>query len=333
MSGSREPTLVRAINRALGEEMERDERVLLLGLDIGRQGGVFGATRGLYDRFGAKRILDMPISEAGYTGAAIGLAIEGFRPIVEIQFADFVTVAFDQIATVAAKLHYLTAGRLRVPLVVRLPYGANLAGQGYMTGAGPHHSQSPEAWFCHLAGVKVVMPSCPSDALGLLKAAARDDNPVVFLEPKALYFTAREPLPDGDYVIPLGRAKTCRTGRDVTVIATGATVRLALDAAEQLAVENIDVEVIDPRTLVPLDVETLVGSVERTGRAVIVHEAPLTGGFGAEIAALLAERAFPHLRGPIKRVCGRDMPVPNGLAARAALPGSDRIAAAVRQLV
>jgi pyruvate/2-oxoglutarate/acetoin dehydrogenase E1 component len=331
--GSPGSTLVRAINRALAEEMERDEKVLVIGLDVGRQGGIFSATRGLHARFGSTRVLDMPISEAGYTGAAIGLAIEGFRPIVEIQFADFVTVAFDQIATVAAKIFYLTAGRLHVPLVVRLPYGANLAGQGYMTAAGPHHSQSLEAWFCHLAGVRVVMPSTPADALGLLKSAIRDDNPVLFFEPKALYFERGDSLPPAGHLVPLGQAVIRRAGDDATIIATGATVAPATAVANRLAAEGISIEVIDPRTLVPLDRATIIGSVTRTGRAVIVHEAPRTGGYGGEIAAILAEEAFASLRAPIIRVCGRDMPVPNGLAARASLPGEARIEAALRRVL
>jgi pyruvate dehydrogenase E1 component beta subunit len=323
---------VQAINRALHEEMERDPNVLAIGLDIARQGGLFGATRELLERFGPERVIDTPISEAGYTGAAIGLAMEGLRPVVEMQFADFVTVAFDQLSTVAAKLHFMTRGTTRVPLVVRLPYGVNVSGEGYMTGAGPHHSQSPEAWFCHVAGLKVAMPSTPADALGLLKSSIRDDDPVMFFEQKGLYFSASEELPEGEHLVPLGRADVKREGRDVTVIATGAIVQLALAVAGRLAREGISVEVLDPRTLVPLDREALFASVSKTGCAVITHEAPQTAGFGAEIAALLSEHVFDALRAPVRRVCALDMPVPAGTLARAALPTEQRIEAAVREL-
>ena len=321
---------VQAINRALREEMERDSDVVLIGLDIGRQGGLFGATRGVYERFGAERVIDTPISEAGYTGAAIGMAMEGLRPVVEMQFADFVTVAFDQLSTVAAKMHFMTRGAVSVPLVVRLPYGVNVTGEGYMTGAGPHHSQSPEAWFCHVAGLKVVMPSSPSDALGLLKAAIRDDNPVMFFEQKGLYYTSSEELPEGEHIVPLGKAAVVREGSDVSVIATGATVVLARAVAERLQADGISVEVVDPRTLVPLDTETLLASAAKTGRVVITHEAPLTAGFGGEIAALIAEHAFESLKAPIRRVCSLDMPVPAGTLAGASVPTEDRIEAAVR---
>jgi pyruvate dehydrogenase E1 component beta subunit len=261
------------------------------------------------------------------------MALEGLRPVVEMQFADFVTVAFDQISTVAAKMHYLSGGLLKVPLVVRLPYGVNVTGEGYMTGAGPHHSQSPEAWFCHIAGLKVVMPSTPADALGLLKSAIRDDDPVMFFEQKGLYFTAREDLPEAEHVVPIGVADVKRAGTDATVIATGAMVTLALSVAERLASEGISLEVLDPRTLVPLDREAIAKSVAKTGRVLITHEAPLTGGVGGEIAAVIAEEAFGSLRAPIKRVCGRDMPVPAGLGARAALPTEERIEAGIRELL
>jgi pyruvate/2-oxoglutarate/acetoin dehydrogenase E1 component len=324
---------LRAINRALREEMARDPAVLIIGLDVGIQGGIFGATRGLYAEFGADRVVDTPISEAGYTGAAIGMAMEGLRPVVEMQFADFVTVAFDQLTTVAAKMHYLTRGRRRVPLVVRMPFGANISGQGYMTGAGPHHSQSLEAWFCHMAGMKVVMPSTPADALGLLKTSIRDDSPVMFFEQKAMYYSVREDLPDGEHLVPLGRADVKRHGTDVTIIATGATVHQALAVAERLASSHVSVEVVDPRTLVPLDRDAILASAVKTGRVVITHEAPTTGGFGAEIAALIAEEAFDALKAPIKRVGARDMPVPAGLAARAALPSEARIEKAVRDVL
>jgi pyruvate/2-oxoglutarate/acetoin dehydrogenase E1 component len=325
---------LRAINRALHEEMARDGSVVVVGLDVGPQGGVFGATRGLFDRFGPDRVLDMPISEAGYTGAAIGLAMEGLRPVVEMQFSDFVTVAFDQLATLAAKMHYLTSGRARVPMVVRMPYGANIAGHGYMTGAGPHHSQSLEAWFCHLAGMKVVMPATPADALGLLKAAIRDDGPVMFFEHKALYYTLRADLEPGDSPpVPIGEARIARPGRDVTIATFGAMVHLATAVSERLRHEAVDVEVVDLRTLVPLDLQTLLDSVRRTGRLVVVHEAPLTGGFGGEIVALIVQHAFDVLEAAPVRVAARDMPVPAGPAARASLPSEARIEAAVREVL
>jgi acetoin:2,6-dichlorophenolindophenol oxidoreductase subunit beta len=328
-----ETLYVQAINRALHEEMERDESVLAIGLDIGRQGGLFGATRGLYEQFGPNRVIDTPISEAGYTGAAIGMAMEGMRPVVEMQFADFVTVAFDQITTVASKMHFMTRGAKQVPLVVRMPYGVNVSGEGYMTGAGPHHSQSPEAWFCHCAGLKVVMPSTPGDALGLLKSAIRDNNPVMFFEQKGLYFTQREDLQESEHIVPLGKADVKRPGDDVTVIATGAMVGLTLSVAGRLASEGISVEVLDPRTLVPLDREAIVASAAKTGRVVVTHEAPETGGFGAEIAAVVADGAFSSLKAPVKRACARDMPVPAGLTARAALPGEATIEAAIREVL
>lgn len=337
MPADRQPregtSYLRAINQALHAEMERDANVVVIGLDVGRQGGIFGATRGLYERFGSDRVIDAPISEAGYTGAAIGMAMEGLRPVVEMQFADFATVAFDQLATVAAKMFYLTRGRTRVPMVVRMPYGANVPGGGYMTGGGPHHSQSTEAWFCHLAGMKVVMPSTPADALGLLRSAIRDDGPVMFFEQKALYFTARQSLPDDDHLVPLGKADVKREGTEVTLIATGALVHTALAVAQKLSGESIDIEVLDPRTLVPLDHEAVRRSISKTGRVVITHEAPQTAGFGAEIAAWIAEHAFDRLRAPVKRVCARDMPVPAGLAARAALPSEARIETAILEVL
>jgi pyruvate/2-oxoglutarate/acetoin dehydrogenase E1 component len=324
---------VQAINRALHEEMERDPNVVVIGLDVGKQGGLFGATRGLYEKFGPQRVMDTPISEAGYTGAAIGMAMEGLRPVVEMQFADFVTVAFDQLTTVAAKMHFMTRGGVRVPLVVRMPYGVNVSGEGYMTGAGPHHSQSPEAWFCHVAGLKVVMPSSPANALGLLKAAIRDDNPVMFFEQKGLYYSSSAELPDGEHVVPIGSAEVVRAGTDATVIATGAMVQLALAVAGRLQGEGISIEVVDPRTLVPLDRETLLASAARTGRVVITHEAPQTAGFGAEIAALIAEEGFESLEAPVRRVCALDMPVPAGTLARASMPSEERIEAALRDVL
>lgn len=326
-----EMTFANALNRALREEMERDPSVLLIGLDIAVLGGIFGVTKGLVDRFGRERVIDTPISEAGYTGAAVGMAMEGLRPVVEIQFADFVTVAFDQITTVAAKMHYLTGGKINVPIVVRLPYGVNLSG-GYMTGGGPHHSQSLEAWFCHCAGLKVVMPSTPKDALGLMKSAIRDNNPVIFCEQKGLYGTSEE-IDDEEYLVPLGSAAIRREGSDATIIATGVTVGMAMNVAERLAPEGISVEVIDPRTLIPLDKPAILTSVAKTGRVVITQEAAQTMGFCAEIAAIIAENAFASLKAPVRRVGALDMPIPVGAAARGMLPTEDRIEKAVRSVL
>jgi pyruvate dehydrogenase E1 component beta subunit len=320
-------TFANALNRALREEMERDASVLLIGLDIGRLGGIFGVSKGLLDRFGPERVIDTPISEAGFTGAAVGMAMEGLRPVVEIQFADFVTVAFDQITTVASKMYYLTGGSVRVPMVIRLPYGVNMSG-GYMTGGGPHHSQSPEAWFCHCAGLKVVMPSTASDALGLMKSAIRDDSPVAFFEQKGLYGLSEE-VPDGEHLVPLGSAAIRREGSDATIVATGVTVGMALSVAERLARQGISIEVVDPRSLVPLDTKTILASVGKTGRVVVVQEAARSGGFCAEIAAILAEEAFADLKAPVRRVGALDMPIPSGEGARGMLPTEERIEKAV----
>jgi pyruvate dehydrogenase E1 component beta subunit len=311
--------------------MERDPTVLMIGLDIGRLGGIFGVTKGLLDKFGRDRVIDTPISETGFTGAAVGMAMEGLRPVVEIQFADFVTVTFDQITTVAAKMYYLTGGKVNVPMVIRLPYGVNMSG-GYMTGAGPHHSQSLEAWFCHCAGLKVVMPSSAADAMGLMKAAIRDNNSVVFCEQKGLYFVPEE-IPDGDHVVPLSSASVKREGKDMTIVATGVTVGMALRVADRLAMESISVEVIDPRTLIPLDTKTIFASVSKTGRVVITQEASTTMGFCSEVAAVIADGAFASLKAPIRRVGALDMPIPAGDAAMGMLPTESRIEGAVRSVL
>jgi pyruvate dehydrogenase E1 component beta subunit len=324
-------TFAGALNRALREEMERDPTVLMIGLDIARLGGIFGVTKGLMDKFGRDRVIDTPISETGFTGAAVGMAMEGLRPVVEIQFADFVTVTFDQITTVASKMHYLTNGTVNVPMVVRLPYGVNMAG-GYMTAAGPHHSQSLEAWFCHCAGLKVVMPSSAADAYGLMKAAIRDNNPVVFCEQKGLYFVSEE-IPDGEHIVPLSSAAVKREGKDVTVVATGVTVNMALKVADKLAKKGISVEVIDPRTLIPLDTKTIFASVKKTGRVIITQEASQTMGFCSEVAAVIADGAFSSLKAPVKRVGALDMPIPAGDEARGMLPSEERIESAVQAVL
>jgi pyruvate dehydrogenase E1 component beta subunit len=230
-------------------------------------------------------------------------------------------------------MHFMTRGAVNVPLVVRLPYGINVSGEGYMTGAGPHHSQSPEAWFCHVAGLKVVMPSTPADALGLLKSAIRDENPVMYFEQKGLYYASSEELPEGEHLVPIGSAEVKRPGTDVSLIATGAMVGLATSVADRLQGDGISVEVVDPRTLVPLDRETLLASVAKTGRVVITHEAPLTGGFGGEIAAVIAEEGFSSLKAPVKRVCALDMPIPAGQMVRASMPTAERIQSAIREVL
>ncbi|WP_029429932.1 alpha-ketoacid dehydrogenase subunit beta [Blastococcus sp. URHD0036] len=322
-----------AIGEAHAQEMARDESVVLLGIDVGPLGGLFGTTRGLHERFGPERVIEFPISETGYTGTGIGMAIEGFRPIIEMQMADFVTVALDQVMTTMSKEYAVTGGGNRLPIVVRLPFGTNLSGEGYMGGAGPAHSQSHEAWFCHSPGLVVVMPSSPADALGLLKAAVRCDDPVVFMEQKGMYSTVSGEVPDGDHLVPIGEASVVRRGDDVTVVALGAMVPVAVTVAEQLAAEGISVEVVDPRTLVPLDEPTLLTSVRKTGRAVITHEAHRTGGFGAEIAAVLAEKAFSSLRAPVVRCAALDVPIPAGDDALRVLPGPRDLAESIRRVL
>ena len=296
-------TLLQAINQALREEMRRDERIVLLGEDVGRLGGVFRVTEGLQAEFGEERVVDTPLNEVGIIGAAIGMAMTGIRPVAEMQFADFIYPAFDQIVNELAKVRYRSGGQFSAPVVVRTPYGAGVRG-------GHYHSQSPEAYFVHTAGLQVVIPSKPRDARGLLKAAIRGDDPVIFMEPKRLYRSVKEELSDADEVIPIGVARVAREGSDVTLLAYGAMVPPCLDAAQQMAKGGAELEVIDLRTLWPLDIETVVGSVRKTGRVVIVHEAPRACGYGAELAAQISERAIEYLQAPIVRVTGLDTPVP-----------------------
>lgn len=299
----KELTLSQAINEALAEEMERDPRVFLIGEDIGPHGGAFGVTKGLWQRFGPAQIKQTPISEAAIAGAAVGAALVGARPVAELMYIDFVTIAMDQIVNQGAKVKYMFGGKARVPMVLRAPFGAGRANAG-------QHSQSLEAWLCHVPGLKVVMPSTPADGKGLLKSAIRDDNLVIVLENKHLYFQ-KGPVPDEEYTIPLGVAEVKRPGRDVTVVATGRMVQVALAAAESMAADGIEVEVIDPRTLWPLDRETIIRSVMKTGRLVTVHEAVRSFGYGAEIAAMIAEsEAFDYLDAPIQRVAAPEVPVP-----------------------
>lgn len=296
-------TYAEAIREALREEMERDERVFCLGEDIGgKYGGDFGVTGNLWEIFGDERIRNTPISEAAIIGAAVGAAITGMRPVVEIMFSDFITICMDQLVNQAAKNRYMFGGKARIPMTVRTPVGGGLS-------AAAQHSQTPEAWFTHVPGLKVVMPSTPVDAKGLLKTAIRDDNPVLFFEHKLLYYVKGE-VPEELDPIPLGKSGVRREGSDVTVIAISFMVSKALEAAEQLEGEGISVEVIDPRTLYPLDEKAILDSVKRTHKTVIVHEAPLRGGFGGELAAIIAEKAFDHLDAPIVRVGGLNVPMP-----------------------
>ena len=295
--------LLQAVNDALRTEMRRDPRVVVLGEDVGKFGGVFRATAGLYEEFGPDRVIDTPLAEGGILGAAIGMAMYGLRPVPEIQFSDFIYPAFDQIVSELAKLRYRSAGEYTAPLVVRTPYGGGIKG-------GLYHSQSPETLFIHQAGLKVVSPSNPYDAKGLLLAALRQDDPVIFFEPKRIYRAAKGEVPEEDYTIPLGQAAVLREGDDLTLVSYGAMVHEAVAAAEQAAARGISCEVIDLRTLWPLDIDTVTASVKKTGRAVLVHEAPRTLGLGAELAALLQERCFVHLEAPIRRVTGLDTPFP-----------------------
>lgn len=298
-----EMNLVQAIQSGLRNAMRDDEDVVLLGEDIGRLGGVFRVTQGLRDEFGPERVLDTPLSETGILGTAIGMALHGLRPVSEIQFADFIYPGFDQLVSEAAKYRYRTSGEFEVPMVVRAPYGGGIRG-------GQYHSQSPESLFIHTPGLKVVCPSNPYDAKGLLIQSIRDADPVLFFEPKRVYRAVKMEVPDDSYALPLSQAKVVRAGADVTCIAWGAMLFEAFAAAEEVASQGIDVEVIDLRTLWPLDLDTIIASVRKTGRAVVVHEAPRTCGFGAELVALITERAFLHLEAPPLRVTGFDTPFP-----------------------
>jgi len=296
-----EVTYLEAISQALDEEMSQDESVFLLGEDIGPYGGAFRVTEGFQDKYGEWRILDTTLYESGIVGAAIGAAMMGMRPVVEMQFADFISCAFDQITEVAAKNHYRWGAA--VPLVIRAPYGGGAHG-------GPFHSACPEAWFFHTPGLKLVAPSTAYDAKGLLKAAIRDNNPVLFFEHKFLYRRIKEMLPTEDFIVPIGKAEIKRTGKDLSVITYGAMVHIALEAAELLDQEGIDLEVVDLRTLSPLDTQTIFDSVRKTSKVIVLHEATKTGGIGAEIAALLAEECFSSLDAPIVRIAAPDTPVP-----------------------
>lgn len=322
-----EVTYIEAIREALREEMRRDERVFILGEDVGAYGGAFGATASLQEEFGFWRVLDTPISESLIVGAAVGAALVGLRPVAEMQFADFISCAFDQIVNQAATLRYRYGGRQGCPIVIRAPSGGGVRG-------GPYHSQNPEGWFCHTPGLKVVAPAFPDDAKGLLKAAIREDDPVLYFEHKGLYRRVKGEVPEGDHVVPLGKARLVREGRDASVITYGSGVHTALEAAETLKGEGIEIEVLDLRSLVPLDLEAVLATVRKTGRAVIVHEDWRRGGYGAEIAALLAEHAMDYLDAPVLRVASQDTPVPFAATLEEAhLPSAAKVAAAVRTVL
>jgi 2-oxoisovalerate dehydrogenase E1 component beta subunit len=317
--------IVQAINRTLHDAMRQDPNVLILGEDVGVNGGVFRATEGLIKEFGAERVIDTPLSETGIIGTAIGMALYGLKPVAEIQFMDFIYPAFDQIVSELAKFRYRSAGQYPAHVVIRTPYGGGIKG-------GLYHSQSTEAYFCHTAGIKVVVPSTPADARGLLFSAIDDEDPVLFLEPKRIYRSLTGEVPEGTERVPFGRARLVREGSDVSLFAYGAMVPQATEAAETLARDGVSAEVVDLRSLVPLDEAAVVASVEKTGRAVIVHEAARFCGFGAELAAVLAEKALYSLKAPIARVTGFDTPFPYALE-NLYLPNADRIAHAARTAV
>lgn len=321
-------TVIEAVREAMREEMRRDDAIFILGEDVGKRGGVFLATQGFIEEFGESRVIDTPLAEASIVGIALGAAFRGMRPIPEVQFSDFVWPAANQLIGEAARVCYGTNGALKVPMVVRIPYGGGIRG-------GLYHSQNIEAYFCHTPGLKVIAPSTPYDAKGLLKSAIRDDNPVVFLEHKKTYRLVRGEVPDAEYTIPIGKADVKRAGRNITVVSYGLMLHYCLEAAELLAKEGLDVEALDLRTLKPLDKETIVASVKKTGRLLVVHEANVTGGVGAEVAALVSSEAFEYLDAPITRLCGPDVPtMPFAQSLEDAyMPNTEKISAAMRQLV
>jgi pyruvate dehydrogenase E1 component beta subunit len=314
---------VEAVNEALHAEMERDDAVMVLGEDVGRAGGVFRATAGLHDRFGPDRCVDTPLAEAGILGTAVGLAMAGWRPVCEMQYESFSYPCLDQLICHVGRYHWRTGGAMQFPLTIRMPTGGGVR-------APELHEDSPEAYYVHTPGVKVAVPATPADAKGLLAAAVRDPDPVVVLEPKVLYRGARGEVPEGEHVVPLGKARVAREGSDVTLLAYGAMVQVALAAADEL---EASAEVVDLRSLKPLDEEAVLSSVAKTGRVVIVQEAPRIAGFGAEIAAVIAEKAILDLRAPVVRVTGYDVPFPYWSIEHAYLPTAERVAAAARNVL
>jgi len=317
---------VQALNQAMLQEMERDDRVIILGEDVGVDGGVFRLTEGLLEKFGPARVIDTPLAESGIVGAAIGMAVAGLRPVAEIQFMGFIYLAMNQLISHAARLRNRSRGRYTVPLVVRAPYGAGVK-------ALEHHSESTEALFCQIPGLKVVVPSTPYDAKGLLVASISDEDPVIFLEPTKLYRAGRQEVPEELYEIPLGKAKIVREGEGLTIVAWGAMVPVVQQAAEAVEKEGIFPEIIDLRTLAPMDRESVVESVKRTGRLLVVHEAPKTCGVGAEIAAHIAEKAMFQLEAPILRVTGQDITVPLAKGEDYYYPGPERVVRGIKKLM
>ncbi len=325
-NAKREITYLEAVREAMTQEMRLDQNVFLIGEDIGTYGGAFGVSKGMLEEFGSERVRDTPISEAAIAGAATGAALMGMRPIMEVMFMDFLTISMNQLVNQAAKMRFMFGGKCSIPMVIRAPSGSG-------TGAAAQHSQSLEAWFVNVPGIKVVAPSTPFDAKGMLVTAIRDNNPVLFMEHKLLY-RMKGPVPEESYTIPLQSAEVKRQGRDLTIVAYSIMVPRALEAAEKLAAEGLEVEVVDPRSLKPLDTETIIRSISKTGRVLIVHEAPVTVGFGGELAAVIAEsEAFDYLDAPIRRLAGRNVPIPyNRTLERAAVPQVEDIIAAARAL-
>ena len=318
--------IIEAVNLALKEEMKRDDRVIVLGEDVGVNGGVFRATIGLLEEFGDNRVIDTPLSENGIVAGALGMAVNGLRPVAEIQFMGFVYYILNHIICHAARLRNRTRGRLTAPLVIRAPYGAGIR-------APEHHSESTEALFTQIPGIKVVVPSTPKDTKGLLTSAIRDPDTVIFLEPKRIYRAIKEDIPEEEYTIPLGKARMVKEGKDITVICWGAMVRVVETVSEEAEKENIDIEIIDLRTLSPLDKDTIITSVEKTGRALVVHEAPKTCGLGAEIVALINEKALLSLNAPVLRVTGQDITVPLAKGEDYYIPSVDRILQGLKKII
>jgi 2-oxoisovalerate dehydrogenase E1 component beta subunit len=320
-------TLIQAVHEAMQEEMRRDQRVFVMGEDVGRRGGVFLATQGFIEEFGEQRVIDTPLAEASIMGIALGAAFRGLRPIPEVQFSDFVWPSVNQLIGEAARVCYGTDGALPVPMVVRIPYGGGIRG-------GLYHSQNVEAYFFHTPGLKVVAPATPYDAKGLLKSAIRDNNPVIFLEHKKTYRLVRGEVPDDEYTLPIGQADVKREGANVTVVSYGMMLHYCLEAAEMVSEQGIDVEVVDLRTLNPMDNETILESVKKTGKLLIVHEDNLTGGVGAEVAAVVSDQAFEYLDGPVTRLCGPDVPtMPFAQTLEDAyMPSTEKIAEALGKL-
>ena len=316
--------LVQAVNHALHDEMKRNDRVVVLGEDVGVNGGVFRATEGLFKEFGPNRVIDTPLAESGIIGVSIGMALYGLRPVPEIQFMDFIYPAFDQIQSELSKFRYRSGGQYATPVVIRTPYGGGIRGSTY-------HSQSTEAFFAHTPGLKVVIPGTPYDAKGLLTSALRSPDPVIFLEPKKIYRTVRGEVPDDEYTVPIGKANVARDGNDVVIFAYGAMLHVALEAADLAAAKGINVEVVDVRTLIPFDIETIMSSVKKTGRVIILHEECKTCGFGAEIAAQIAERGILNLKAPIIRVAGFDVPFPYALE-EDYMPNASRVLNAIERV-